>query len=51
MGAQQKTKSEKRSQQDRRIRKLNWEFPFIDSHGELVTIERRSFVERRVNKQ
>jgi len=34
-------KSEKRSGTDRRARAIGLDFPFIDSHGNLVTEERR----------
>ena len=46
---------EKRSGQDRRTGedRRSWEcqldFPYVDSHGTLVTEERRNIVERRIS--
>ena len=34
-------KAEKRSGRDRRARSIGMDFPFIDTHGNLVTEERR----------
>ena len=39
--------AEKRSGIDRRTRAIGLDFPFIDSHGNLVTEERRKFNRRK----
>lgn len=44
-----KNKEERRSGADRRIHAIGFEFPFIDSHGHLVTQERRQNSRRKVS--
>jgi len=38
--------TERRSGTDRRDTDMSYDFPFIDSHGQLVTEERRKFARR-----
>lgn len=43
-------KEERRSGVDRRMDAIGLDFPFIDSHGNLVTEDRRKTTRRRQNK-
>ena len=45
----EKNKEERRSGEDRRMHAIGFEFPFIDSHGHLVTQERRQNKRRKVS--
>lgn len=40
--------SERRSGEDRRSWLCNLDFPYVDSHGTLVTQDRRKIAERRI---
>ena len=42
-----KQRDERRTGSDRRLQVIEHEFPFVDSHGHLVTYERRKHDRRR----
>jgi hypothetical protein len=47
--AQERRKSSnRRTGQDRRSWECQLDFPYVDSHGTLVTADRRQLVERRI---
>lgn len=41
--------SERRAGEDRRSWECQLDFPYVDSHGSLVTADRRQLVDRRVS--
>lgn len=46
--AERRKVSDRRSGDDRRSWKCQLDFPYVDSHGTLVTEDRRQIVERRI---
>ena len=45
---ERRRQSDRRSGEDRRSWECQLDFPYVDSHGTLVTEDRRRIVERRV---
>jgi len=47
--AERRQTGERRSGDDRRSWQCQLDFPYVDSHGTLVSVDRRRIVERRVD--
>jgi len=45
---ERRQRSERRISEDRRSWQCQLDFPYVDSHGTLVTEDRRQLVERRI---